>query len=200
MDYKHDVQIEKALSISDYDCDERRAELTWLAVQAKNRKSIVEIGSYKGCTARAMADNTVGHVHCIDTFKGNTSEKIMMGVLNSHPEGWLLDTFKANTSDLRNLTIHQMSSTEAAQKLKDVKFDMIFIDASHDYVDIKADILAWRPLLTPGGLFCGHDRQWDGYDGGVMKAIDEFVPGHQVGIGAIWYWQEQTAKLPVVKF
>lgn len=179
------MNIDRAIATSDYDCPERRAELDWLAEQASRRKIIAEVGSYKGTTARAMADNTAGLVYCIDTFEGSVGEVEMRRELDSHPEGWLLETFKKNTEGLSNVLIYVMDSLFAARLFADAgqRFEMIFLDASHDYDSVAADIRAWMPLLAPGGILCGHDRQWDG----VAKAINELVPEHRVGVGAIWY-------------
>jgi hypothetical protein len=52
--------------------------------------------------------------------------------------------------------------------------DMVFIDADHAYDAVKRDILAWRPVLAPGGILSGHDyhRGWQG----VIQAVSELVP------------------------
>jgi len=179
------IDITRAMEISDYDCQERRDELTWLADQASRRTRIAEVGSYKGATTRAMADNTAGRVVCVDTFLGSVGESEMAKILADHWEGWLRGEFLRNTEDLKNVDLIEMDSIGAAALLRrdGTKFDMIFLDASHDYDSLAADLRAWLPLLTPGGLLCGHDRQWDG----VAKAINELVPNHRVGVGAIWY-------------
>lgn len=182
------MNIERALAISDYQCEERTAEITWLAQHASTRKVIVEVGCWKGCTTRALADNTSGLVYAIDTWRGNPDHPEAWQGTPGHSEEELFGQFKKNVADLSNLWILKLSSIEAAAYLsvyagKKFQADLIFLDASHDYENVKKDILAWRPLLAPGGLLCGHDRQWSG----VKQAIDELLPGHQVGAGAIWY-------------
>ena len=176
------VNIDRAIATSDYDCEERRAELTWLAEQANTRKLCVEIGSWKGTTAVALAANTSGTVYAVDTFEGSVGEE-QHQKLAEKPKEWLFEEFSRNTAGLNNLVVVRATSLEAAKQLSHLRFDLIFLDASHDYDSVKADLLAWLPLLAPGGIISGHDRSWDG----VAKAIDELVPNHQVAVGAIWY-------------
>lgn len=65
------------------------------------------------------------------------------------------------------------SSVEAAKEFKkdSIKFDFVFIDACHEYKNVKEDIAAWAPLVRKGGLLTGHDFSMDG----VRKAVDEFM-------------------------
>jgi len=161
-------------------------DLTFLAEQAKTRVGIVEVGSWMGRSTRALADNTIGVVNCVDTWAGSGLEHDPW-LKGKHPE-WLFEQFSKNTRGCNNLTIHRMTSLAAAQRLKEMgkTFDMIFIDASHDYENVKADILAWKPLLQPGGMFCGHDYQdcWPE----VIKAVHELLTDVKVvSGGSIWY-------------
>jgi predicted O-methyltransferase YrrM len=159
------------------------AELRWLAEQASTRKRIVEIGSWKGRSTRAMADNmtTDARIISVDTWRGS-DEEVHKAELAKHPTDWLLQEFKRNLSGSHPVQIFQMTSLESASALRDVRFDMIFIDAGHDYESVKADILAWRPLLTEGGLFCGHDYPY----AGVTPAVNEFIPNNRIGADTIW--------------
>jgi predicted O-methyltransferase YrrM len=174
------IDLTAAEAISEYHCQERTDEFHWLAEQASTRRNIVEIGSWLGATARAMADNTKGLVYCVDTFDGRGLEDHFIG----KPASWPLEQFKANTGHIPNIKTWNCTSAHAAVMMKrlNLKFDMIFIDAAHDYESVKHDIRSWCPLLATGGLLCGHDRSWDG----VKQAIDELCPGHRVAVGAIW--------------
>jgi predicted O-methyltransferase YrrM len=56
--------------------------------------------------------------------------------------------------------------------------DLIFIDANHDYDDVKADIANYFPLLSPSGLMFGDDYSWPG----VRKAVHEFAARHNLEV------------------
>lgn len=166
-------------------------ELQWLADQATKYNKIVEIGSWRGRSTRALADNTPGTVTAVDGFVGSPFDTPngmwpdMKAQLAGKPEDWVYNEFMQNTGYLPNVRTFRMLSLDGAEHLKDEQFDMIFIDAGHDYEHVKQDILAWRPLLASGGCFSGHDY----FPGcpGVMQAVDELVPNFKKGGGSIWY-------------
>ena len=183
------MNIKKAKAISSYWNEERHEELTWLGTQAESRGMIAEIGACTGCTTRALADSTPGSVYAIDTWDGGTDDELTLGI-NLDYAGWegCYQAFLKNTAGLPNLTVMRMGSLDAAARLlrTAIRFDMIFIDASHDYESVKSDILAWRLLLAPSGLLCGHDF-FDRYPG-VIHAVKETTEGRwkHSGAGTIW--------------
>jgi hypothetical protein len=162
------------------------SELQWLAEAASRHWNILEVGCWIGRSTRAMADNTKGLVTVVDTFLGSPEHREF---LEDKPKDWLWETFCANTDDLTNIQHWPMDSLTAARFIRltdpELRFDMIFLDAAHDYESVKQDILAWMPLLHPRGLLCGHDYgpNWPE----VAKAVDELIPNVQLGANQIWY-------------
>lgn len=167
-------------------------ELAWLSEQAKTRRNIVEIGSWMGRSTKALAIPCEGTVTAVDTWEGTPAEhsEIMKGLTPDN----LFKAFQIHTADCQNITPLRMKSVDAAAQFVGKQFDMIFIDAAHDYENVKADIEAWEPLLAEGGLLCGHDFN---YADGVKKAVNEYLPGFfMIPDGDIWYWEKSRTGLP----
>jgi len=172
----------------------RPTELQWLADQAEKHYRIVEIGSWIGRSTRALADNTRGSVYAVDTWAGSWQTDDDPDFQRGGPD-WLYSTFLKNTSDCAAVIPYRMSSLDAAKLFEaEDLFDMIFIDGSHDYDNVRADILAWRPLLASGGLLCGHDYKYDPCDPikresflGLDRAVEELVPTVKIAVDTIWY-------------
>ena len=66
----------------------------------------------------------------------------------------------------------RLSSLESAKLYPDRSLDFVFIDASHEYEDVKQDILSWYPKIKKGGYIAGHD--YTTFDG-VQKAVNEII-------------------------
>jgi predicted O-methyltransferase YrrM len=99
----------------------------------------------------------------------------------------LYQAFLANMTPVRDIINPiRISSLEAAQRYPNASLDFVFIDASHDYDNVKADILAWRPKIKPGGIIGGHD--YHGLFPGVIQAVRETIPNFNI-MGVSWLSQ-----------
>ena len=170
------MNLERAQKIAGWMSND---ELIYLAQTASKCSLIAEIGSWMGRSTCALAENTTGTVYAIDTWAGSP-ETAEENVTSEQ----LFEQFTKNTEALPIKAIKK-TSVDAAQYLysQGIKFDMIFIDAAHDYESVKQDILAWKPLLKDNGIMCGHDYgAWPG----VTRAVDETIPITKVAAGFIW--------------
>jgi hypothetical protein len=182
------LDISKALAIPGWMLEE---ELNWLAQAASESKMIVEIGSWRGRSTRALADNTTGTILAVDTWSDDA-----VGIpgywtcTDERPDGpnWLWREFHKNLADHigdRVLPLRKTSKEGAAEAVKRAhRFDMIFIDASHDAASVREDIELWRPLLLPGGKLCGHDYDYPLWPE-VKTVVDEMCGTVKV-CGTIW--------------
>lgn len=189
------VNIENALKIEGW---MRPDELQWLAEKASTRRRICEIGSWMGRSTRAIVENAPEDavVYAVDTWKGTEGPRECALLLKGKPEDWLINQFRANMKEEwiaspHRLRPYQGTSLAGADYLGKgcygIEFDMIFLDAAHDYDSVKADIKAWLPNLAPDGLICGHD--FGGSFPGVARAVLELLPeARKVGAGSIWGW------------
>lgn len=171
------IDITRALAIPGFMTPK---ELTWLAEQAATHSLIVEVGSYLGRSTRALGDHTLGQVLAIDDWKGPRDVEC--------DKKNLLKQFYGNLKDLieaKKVSYHRWDHRDMPDVA--LKPDMVFFDGSHEYEDVKQDILFWSGRLSPGGLLCGHDiREFPG----VTRAVHELVPDAKVAKGTdIWFWE-----------
>lgn len=133
-----------------------KPELNWLKKTASGMDSVVEIGSWMGRSTHALLSGCRGTVYAVDHFQGSPGE-----IEESHKLAQEIDIyeeFQKNVGNFDNLKVLKMPSEEAVNQFKDKSIDMVFIDGSHQYEDVKKDIEMWLPKAKK--LICGHDYQW----------------------------------------
>jgi len=126
----------------------------------------VEIGTWLGKSASFMAVEIANsqkeiRFDCVDTWAGS-SEHLNPYSPYYKPEltdpEWLFNQFKINVKPVLPL-INPIKTTslEASKLYADGSLDFVFIDASHEYEHVLADIKAWMPKVKPNGVLAGHD-------------------------------------------
>jgi predicted O-methyltransferase YrrM len=173
-------------------------------IESVRPQLIVEVGSWKGCSAIHMAKVAAGaglkpKIVCIDTWLGalefwqnkNDGEHYgALSITNGYPT--VFYKFLANVcfNGLEQQVIpFPQTSLIAARWLawKQVQADLIYIDASHDYPDVALDLAAYYPLVRNGGVLFGDDfipETWPG----VARAVTEFAKDKSVAVESDFKW------------
>ena len=167
-------------------------ELVWLAERAAWADSIIEVGCWKGRSTLALAENTPGHVWAVDTWQGTPGDAHLEEVQRLGGPDGLYRVFCENLRhcfERGTVSMFRMDSVEAAKQFTPAAVDLVFIDAGHVYADVKRDLEAYRPLVKPGGILCGHDYACPSH-AGVQQAVDEMFPTvvNRAGL-SIWWVQ-----------
>lgn len=155
------------------------------------KKKFLEVGSWVGQSTSIMGTEVLkagGEIHVVDSWMGNPGTG-----LDSFAAGNdVYSIFESNMKEVGIfdiITIHRGYSQDVYKEIPDNYFDLIYIDASHIYEDVKRDIINYYPKLAIGGTFAGHDFESKEYDEGcinqdyvnnkhhgVIKAVLEFFP------------------------
>ena len=195
------------------------ADRSYLRELAQNAKLVIDVGTFFGGSAETMLEAmpTDGRLITIDTFQGSP-----VLVLNAEPHHLLRYAHERLARFADRSIIMVGDSRFCASLLPKSCADLVFIDAAHDYENVKADIDAWLPIIKPGGVMAGHDfdrrapagfsyteivarskNEWDRASGvhcGVVTAVLEAfesvnVPKNDDG-SSIWTarpeWRKQT--------
>jgi len=145
-------------------------EMCRLYLLAKERKCMLEIGSYIGasacCFAASLKEANSGKLICIDTWNNDS-------MTEGNRDTW--QEFQDNTSSyithivpIRGFSVDMVN--EVATYVNSL--DLLFIDGDHSYEGVKADLEAYKRFLRPGSIVVFHDSGWAE---GVKRVIEEDV-------------------------
>jgi methyltransferase family protein len=175
---------------------------------------IIEMGSWKGGSAIHMAGlcarlrlNTV--ILCVDTWLGATEHWYnkenpdffkSLNLKNGYPQ--IYYQFLANVvhSKLEDRILPlPMPSVCAARllRMKGIQADLVYVDASHDELDVTIDLVNCYPLVRPGGILFGDDYQ---HCPGVTTAVNRFRAADAAPVaarGRQWIIRRNAAAVPV---
>jgi hypothetical protein len=140
---------------------------------------IVECGSWVGESSRHIAElvydrdnpRKSGHIYCVDTWEGDSGHKKTY----AHIIDKLYDLFIYNCWQYRSLiTPIRAFSWDGMKIIADagVVPNLVYIDASHDYIDVLKD-LETAHNLWPNATLCGDD--WVVCRGEVGRAVEDFA-------------------------
>ena len=146
---------------------------------------IAEIGVYKGRGTALWNVELINRgidyeYYAIDRFEGSEEHKVSDDI--PHYEVALNNLIPIKDK----INLIKSDSIEASQTYPDAYFDIMYIDAAHDYESVKKDILAWLPKLKDGGAICGDDyiSGWPG----VIQAVDEIFGKHNINVIGNQQW------------
>jgi predicted O-methyltransferase YrrM len=151
----------------------------------RQQLKIAEVGVYFG--RGTVLFNEILHgrkiesdYYAIDTFEGSVEHKAW---------GQVPDYEKAKENiheHFPDVQVLKFASLEACQLFQDSYFDIVYIDAAHDYLSVTNDIKAWLPKVRKGGCICGDD-----YISGwpeVIRAVDDALGGQAQVIQGTQQW------------
>lgn len=159
-------------------------------------KTFVEVGVKEGRLSAAVLKNLPAtNVIAIDPWAP---------VPNSHEDysGWdfadierqfwdNVGEHKERVEMMRDTSLIAASILDGWVHSGGLSIDMVFIDASHDYANVIADIKAWWPLVRKGGILAGHDFNHKWPD--VMRAVADSFPLMRVSVFPDSVWAVEKA-------
>ena len=167
-----------------------------IAGKLKDGDHYVEVGAWKGTSAAYLATEIANsgkkiQFDVVDTWLGSP-EHLSGGAWADQDaiDGRLFEVFTENMKPVVGfLKPQRITSSEASLLSVDNSLDFVMLDASHEYEDVKADILAWMPKIKSGGILSGDDyhHTWPG----VMQAVQELVPDAQIVDSVTWAYQKE---------
>ena len=175
-------------------------------VRNERPSCIVELGSYYGCSAfaflQAMKDGGIsGSFYAVDTWEGDSFtkndyredicgqyKKIQDKCFSGSDFSFEIDSSDKelhtwDTASVKGAHMLRMTFDEAVRLFEDNSIDLLHIDGSHLYEDVKHDFLTWKNKVKKDGIIFFHD------------IADEEVFGEVMGSHV--FWEELKSEYPL---
>lgn len=143
-------------------------------------ETVTELGSHYGCSAFTFAQAAKDFeldtkMFFVDTWQGDDfTKKYDNDVYTIFSN--TVEKFYSN----QNINMLKMTFDEAVERFDDKSIDLLHIDGSHYYEDVKRDFETWLPKVKDNGIIMLHDVSCDIVLGDVM--------------GSYKYWLELKEK------
>ena len=156
-------------------------------IKTRRPRRLVEVGSLFGGSAmhigKLLLEHDIGaELTCVDTFLGSResffehrnarAQMLRKGRYHFFDE-FLGNVERAGLAKIVNPFVQTSNNAARIFAELGVKFDFIYLDASHEYVDVLSDLRLWYPLLDAGGVLVGDDFEDPWF--GVIRAAMEFA-------------------------
>jgi predicted O-methyltransferase YrrM len=157
-------------------------------------KTMIEIGVQQGAFADLLLSKwqDFEHYYGVDLWQEQRNYVDGTNVKDTEQEKNYNMTYTALTEKYgkARITLVRNYSTLALPLFKKKSIDFIYIDARHDYCGCSEDMINYYPILKCGGLFAGHDYQYESQqvnndwgvcangtraEGAVKKAVLDFA-------------------------
>lgn len=151
------------------------AIVVYALVRSARPQVVVEVGSAYGKStcfiAAALQRNSIGKLYSIDPHCAT----------NWNDGNPVVDTFEIVQHRLRVLRLSKFVDpirmlSKDAVKSWDKTIDVLLLDGSHAYQDVKNDFLGFLPHLKKGGLVLFHDTMWEYHRDSEWYRADQGVP------------------------
>lgn len=173
--------------------DERRWDFLAKLIDTEGYKTFVEVGCKEGRTTGFVLDKCRDVVvYAIDPWTAipNADESY---------EGWDFEAIERTFWELVGANKHRCrmlktTSDKAVEQFDDESVGVVFIDAAHDFENVRRDIQLWWPKVKKGGVLCGHDYQHK--FPGCMRAVAKSFCLMDVGCGpdSVWFVRKTTGR------
>jgi len=141
-----------------------------LAKEVPNGQAIVELGSWKGKSTVWLAKGTEAgqrdKVYSIDPHSGSKAH-VSEGEMNTYT-AFLTNLTKAG---VQATVVPLVTTSDKAARRWRKGVGLLWIDASHEYEDVKHDFLSWKQHLLPGAVVALHDCDKPG----PAQVVEEYL-------------------------
>lgn len=136
----------------------------------------VEVGTYVGSYAKTILEKWMGRkLYLVDPYKKYPKAEYFDSTQDVDQAMVYLEARNNLERFRERAQFMRMESLKAALLFEDYSLSFVYLDGNHKYESVVADMDAWYPKISSGGVFSGHDlncRQRDTNSDALNAVLD----------------------------